>query len=72
MLDILSQLVNTIGALVTFVLHAITSFIAFIAYIPSYLMFITQSIALMPSILIPYATACISVYVILFMIGRNT
>lgn len=72
MLNILSQIADTISALITFLINTITSFVSFISYIPTYLTFITQSIALMPSILIPFATACISIYFLLFMVGRQS
>lgn len=71
MLNLLSELIETVNALVTFVINFITSMISFISYIPSYVLFITRSIAFMPAFLIPFATACISIYVMLFMIGRQ-
>lgn len=72
MLNIFTQIANTISALITFVINLVTSFVSFISYIPTYITFITQSIALMPAILIPFATACISIYFLLFMVGRQS
>lgn len=71
MLDALSTLVSTVTSLVTFVINAIGSFLNLLVKLPSYLLFITNSVALMPMILIPFVTAAVSIYVVLFMIGRN-
>lgn len=72
MLSILTEFINTISAIVIFITNVISSFVSFITYIPQYFTFVIQCIALMPAILIPFATACISVYFILFMVGRQS
>ena len=71
MLNLLSQIVNTIIAIVSFFVHSIESFINLLVHLPSYITFLTQSIGFLPAILIPFATASISIYVILMIVGRN-
>lgn len=71
MLNILSQIVNTIIAIVTFFVHSIESFINLLLHLPSYVTFLTQSIGFLPALLIPFATASISAYIVLMIVGRN-
>lgn len=70
MLNILSQIVNTIIALVSFFIHTIESFINLLLHLPSYITFLTQSIGFLPALLIPFAVASISIYVVLMIVGR--
>lgn len=71
MLNLLAQIVNTIIAIASFIVHSLESFINLIVHLPSYVTFLTQSIAFLPALLIPFATASISIYIVLFIVGRN-
>ena len=71
MLDILRSLIDIVVNLVQFVINMITSLINFIINIPIYVNVLSSSIAYMPSVLIPFALASISVYVVLFLIDRR-
>ena len=64
MLEFIKTLLGTFGSLFTF-------FWNFISKLPSFILFLTNSIALLPMILIPFITAAISIYVVLFIVGRN-
>lgn len=71
MLNLLSQIANTIIAIVSFFVHSIESFINLLLHLPAYVTFLTQSIAFLPAILIPFAAASISIYIVLMIVGRN-
>lgn len=71
MLDFLKTFVDTIGSLLTFIFNVISSLANLISKLPTFVLFITNSVALMPMILIPFVMAAISIYVILFILGRN-
>ncbi len=71
MLDFLKTFVDTIGSLFTFIFNVISSLFNLISKLPTFVLFLTNSVALMPMILIPFVMAAISIYVILFILGRN-
>lgn len=71
MLDLLKSLIDIIVNLVNFVINTINSLINFILNIPNYLNVLTASISYMPILLIPFALASVSVYVVLFLIDRR-
>lgn len=71
MLNILRSLLDIIVNLVSFVINTITSLINFIIQIPNYVNVLTASIGYMPTLLIPFALASVSLYVVLFLIDRR-
>lgn len=71
MLNILSQIANTIIAVVTFFIHTLESFINLMMHLPSYITFFRQATGFLPAILIPFTLASLSIYVVLFIVGRN-
>lgn len=71
MLSILESLIHTITALINFVIHAIQSLINLFIKIPTYVNFLVTSINVLPIIIIPFAMAAISIYVVLFILGRK-
>lgn len=71
MLNILRSLLDIIVNLVNFVINTITSLINFIINIPNYVNVLTVAIGYMPTVLIPFAIASVSLYVVLFMIDRR-
>lgn len=70
MFDLLKGLVNIVTTLSSLVLNIITSLYNFITKIPLYSEFIISSVNLLPTIIIPFAIFGISIYIILFIIGR--
>lgn len=71
MLDILSSLLNTITSVITFVINTVVSLVRFFTMIPTYSAFLFQSINVLPSILLPFVTVCIGLYILLFIINRR-
>lgn len=72
MLNLLQSFIDILTTLVNFVINTITSFLILLTNLPSYTSFIINSINVLPNILIPFATISISLYVILFILGRNS
>ena len=71
MVDFLKALFGTFASLIAFVWNAISSLFNLISKLPTFVLFLTNSVALLPVILIPFIVAAISIYVVLFVIGRN-
>lgn len=71
MLNIFSEFVNSIIAIIQFAWNTINSLLDFLVHIPTYLNFVIQSISLIPNAIIPFALACIGVYVFLFTVGKD-
>lgn len=71
MLNILRSLIDIVVNLVNFVANTIDSLIKFIVLVPNYVNVLTASIGYLPSVLIPFALASVSVYVVLFLIDRR-
>lgn len=71
MINILRSLIDVATNLVEFVVSFFTSFANLLLNIPMYIAFIINNITSLPSILIPFATASISLYVVFLLLGRN-
>lgn len=71
MISLLQSIVDTITSLVSFVIHTVTSLLNLIAHIPSYISFLTVSIGYLPSIVMPFAIASISLYVVFLILNRG-
>lgn len=71
MFDFLKTFVDTALSLLTFVWHALVSLFNLLSKLPMFVLFLTNSVALLPLILIPFITAAISIYVVLFIVGKN-
>lgn len=71
MLDWLAAVGNMIVTVINLGIHMIESFIHLFTMIPTYVNFLISSINVLPVVLIPFITASISLYVILFVLGRN-
>lgn len=72
MLDLLSGFITTVSSLVDFVINIITSFTNLLVNLPTYISFLTVSItSLIPSVVLPFCVASISVYVVFLILGRN-
>lgn len=70
MLNLLSNLVNTITAIVSFVIHSFVSLINLLVKIPTYISFIITSINLLPAVIIPFAIASVYICYVLFVLNR--
>lgn len=71
MIELFKSIVTTITALIVFVSHAITSLINLFLKLPGYLAFITTSLDVLPSVIIPFALATVSVYAVFFVLNRQ-
>lgn len=70
MLSGLSSLLDTLSALGSFLIHTFESLITLVTHVPQYTAFITSAITVLPSIVIPFALASISLGAVLFILGR--
>lgn len=71
MLDIFYSIIDTLTILITFIGSFFKGLVYFLFQIPNFISILTSSIGLMPSVLVPFLTVTISVYVILFILGRQ-
>ena len=72
MLEVLSSLLSTVSALVKFFIDVISSLILFIGKIPTFTAYLTTLIGyVIPSFILPFITVSISIYLVLFLLGRS-
>lgn len=71
MITLLQSIVDTITSLIGFVIHTVESLINLIAHIPSYVSFLTVSVSYLPSLVMPFCIASISLYVVLLILNRG-
>lgn len=69
--DILKSIADVIVSLLQFAINIFTSLFNLFASIPRYLTFVTASLNTLPAIILPFALASISIYVIYLVLGRN-
>lgn len=72
MLNFFDWLVDTISSLLEFLWTLIKGLIQLISLIPTAVNLLTNSIGILPSLLVGFATATITISVIFVMVGRNT
>lgn len=70
MFDVFEQLFDTINVLINFIVSSVESLISLISNIPTYLNFLISGISFLPQLFIPFAIATLSLYIVLFIIGR--
>lgn len=71
MIQLLQSIVEVVTSVVSFVIHSITSLFNLLSHIPQYVSFMATSINVLPSVIIPFALASVSVYVVFLVLGRN-
>ena len=71
MINLLKSIVDTILALITFLNNIVISFINLFTKIPTYVSFLAASINTLPTVIVPFALASISVYVVYLILGRS-
>lgn len=71
MLNLLQSFIDTVTAVVNFVINMITSFIWFVTQIPTYIQMLSVMIGYLPSFVVPFATLAISLSIVLWIIGRK-
>lgn len=70
MLSIFSTILNVINSVIHLVINFFTGLISLILHIPTYISFLTTAIGFLPAMLIPFLIASVSIYVVLFILGR--
>lgn len=71
MLNLLRSLLEIVTNVIEFVISFIVSLTTLLLNIPKYLSFLTNNITTLPNIVIPFATASISLYIVYLILGRN-
>ena len=71
MLDALMSIIEAIQSVIQFLINTVNALVSFIANIPMYVAFLTTSINLIPVVLIPFAIAGVTTYVVLLLIDRR-
>lgn len=66
----LTSIWNAIVGFAQFLINTITSLLSLVAHLPAYLSMITSSLAVLPTIIIPFALAGVAVFAVLFVLGR--
>ncbi len=72
MFKFFTWLTDTISALVEFLWTLIKGIIQLISLLPTAANLLTNSIGILPSILVAFATATITISIIFVMVGRST
>ena len=70
MLSLLSNLVNTITAIVSFVIHSFVSLINLLVKIPTYISFMISAVNLLPAVIVPFCIAAVYISYVLFVLNR--
>lgn len=71
MIGLLQSIVDTVTSVIAFLIHTIDSLINLLAHIPTYVSFLTVSIGFLPTIVIPFAIASVSIYVVFLILNRG-
>lgn len=69
MLQILNSILITIDNLIIFIYHSFVSIINLLTHLPDYINFMTTSVNVLPSVVIPFAIASISIGVVMFVVS---
>lgn len=70
MIEILNRLAESFSTIFNLATNIIMSFVNLFVKIPSYSQFLISSINLLPIILLPFALASLSIYIVIFIVGR--
>lgn len=71
MISLITSIVDAVTRAVQFAIHSLQSLYYLIAAIPTYLNFLFGTIAFLPSLLIPFCAASISIYVLYLVLNRQ-
>lgn len=72
MISLLQSIVDAIISMFELVGNIFMSLYTLLIHIPTYVSFLTTSISFLPSMIIPFAAASISVYVIFLVLNRGS
>lgn len=71
MLNLLKSMLEIITNLIEFIVSFIESVTMLLLSLPKYTSFLLNNITTLPTVIIPFATASISIYVMYLILGRN-
>lgn len=71
MIGLLQSIVDIVTSLVNFLVNIITSFVNLLGHIPTYTAFLISSVSYLPTVILPFALASISIYVIFLILNRG-
>lgn len=71
MINFITSIVDTIVSLGKFIIHTIESLTNLLLNIPQYTLFLTNSLLNVPTVLIPFMSASIGIYVMFLITDRN-
>lgn len=71
MIDLFKSIVDFLVSIGGIVVHTIDSLVNLFLHIPSYVSFLSVSISYLPTIILPFAIASISIYVVFIVINRG-
>lgn len=71
MINALQSIVDMIVSFGMFLGHTITSLINLVKHIPTYVSFLTVSIGYLPTMIMPFCIASVSIYVVFMIVNRG-
>lgn len=71
MIELLKSIVQTVSALVMFVIHSVASLVNLFAHLPQYVAFISTSLNVLPAVILPFALATVSIYAVYFILNKQ-
>lgn len=71
MINILRSMLDTLIAIVSFVIHTFTSLFDLLKRIPELVSIVTASIGFLPDVIMPFALASLSILIVLFVLNRK-
>lgn len=71
MIKLLQSIVDSISSILGFVINMFKSLLVLFSHIPTYFDYLVSTIGYIPSVVLPFAIASISIYVVLFIINRK-
>lgn len=71
MISLLTSIVDFITSVVGLLIHTIESLVNLFLHIPTYVSFLSVSIGYLPTMIIPFAIASVSIYVVFMIINRG-
>lgn len=71
MISLFQSIVDVITSVLNFVINMFKSLLVLLSHLPTYTDFLVSSMSYLPSVVLPFALASVSVYVILFILNRG-
>lgn len=71
MISLLKSVVDFLLSIGGIIVHTIESLVNLFLHIPTYVSFLSVSISYLPTIILPFAIASISIYVVFIVINRG-